>query len=606
MISIDFEFLPDYNPELFSYYDGKDEIVWDFRASQFTVEKFISEFDKLIKKHDKIVIHNAQAELKVLHAIGYDIRKLYSKIEDTMLMAHVLDTEQLKDLDTLGMKILGEGKTMTYKDAKAREIKDQVVLQKIYPTWPICKHPQGIPDLFIEYSRKDPKVTYEIYKNVAPILSSAKYADQSVCYDLEKALLRPIMEMHVNGIFVDVPKLQGLEKDLRAELQETMENMSEYCGYPIFVKVKKSGKQDPGTFNPNSRQQLGTILYQDFKFPVLKETKGGVKGIPKPSTDSDTLELLLDLPDGDSNGKEFVKCLIDYSKKTKLITSFASPTFYDEVESDSRIRCDFDSTKRTGRFSARTPPMQTLPKSGQGKKIRGCFTVQKGNSLLCCDYSQIEYRLLAEIIYITTGDKTLLQFYLDDKDAHQGTADLLTKYSGIQVSRDAGKTFNFAVVYGQGINRIASSLGITLPEAQSLYRAYFQALPGIREAKTKIIESARQAGAVVTLSGRRRGLGRYFYSNDGALDRVAFNTMIQGSAADLIKIAMIKISQYFADKPDYKLTLQVHDELLAECKKANAKKYLKDMVNIMETAHVFNVPIKVDGGIGINWLEAKG
>ncbi len=605
-VSFDFEYDPDtYNPTAASnaYEDKKGNIesfVTDFRFCEFPGDALVTRVFPILNSASRLISQNAQAELKVLVKCGFpkfSLSKLIDKIEDTMLLAHVVNTEALKDLDTLGQKILGIGKLTSFKEAEAQGSKDQKLLTEIYGThewYPKVKR----QDIFIEYSRQDSVITLRIFNK---IFEDIKATEMFPCYVLEKQLLKPIMWMYQEGFPIDRPYLYGLEKDFEKHIIELMETLTELCGMPFFVKVsnRKKDAQQEGTINFASPAQLGKLLYDKMKFPVISRTDKGA-----PSTDAETLEGLLDIPNLPEGHYKFINTLGEYRSFAKLKSSFVSDTFYSAIESDGCIRTSFNSTLRTGRFSASGPPMQTLPKAGEGFKIRGGFVAPDDYLLLDCDYSQIEYRFLAHFVYLFTGDMTLVKAFRAGLDVHEETARMLSHIVNRELSRNDGKTFNFAMIYGLGIARIAAQLNISIQAAKELYKGYFRSIPGMEEFKAKVIEFARNNKYIMTISGRKRSLHNYAWQENGSLERIAVNTLIQGSSADLIKLAMVNLHTEFYGK-DFKLHLQVHDELIASAPKEKAPIYLDSMKKVMENCFQLEVPIIVDGGIGLNWKEAK-
>lgn len=602
-VSFDFEFDPDSlipTAASVAYEDAKGAIesfVTDFRFSDDPRELLVKRVFPILKSAKRLIVQNAQAELKVLHKCDYPIMELIDKLEDTMLLAHVVNTEALKDLDTLGQKVLGIGKLTSWKEAEAQGSKDLKLLQEIYGTdewYPKTKR----QDIFIEYSRQDSVITLRIFNK---IYEQIKETETFPCYILEKQLLKPIMWMFQEGFPINRPYLYSLEKDFETHIIELMETLTEICGMPFFVKVsnRKKDAQQEGTINFASPAQLGKLLYDKMKFPVISRTDKGA-----PSTDAETLEALLEIPNLPDGHYKFLNTLGEYRSFAKLKSSFVSDTFYSAIESDGCIRTSFNSTLRTGRFSASNPPMQTLPKAGEGFNIRGGFVAPDDYLLLDCDYSQIEYRFLAHFVYLFTGDMTLVKAFRAGLDVHEETARMLSEIAGKELTRNDGKTFNFAMIYGLGITRIAAQLGISLQAAKLLYKAYFKSIPGMEEFKSKVIEFSRNNKYIMTISGRRRNLHNYAWQENGSLERIAVNTLIQGSSADLIKLAMINLHTKFYGK-DFKLHLQVHDELIASCPKDKASEYLGIMKSVMENAFKLEVPIIVDGGIGLNWKEAK-
>ncbi|HKX13154.1 MAG TPA: DNA polymerase, partial [bacterium] len=351
-----------------------------------------------------------------------------------------------------------------------------------------------------------------------------------------------------------------------------------------------------GAFNIQSPKQLGTILFEKLGLPVQRKTKTGY------STDVEVLSELAKLHD-------LPKEILEYRSLTKLKSTYVDNLLNIADPATHRVHTNFNQTiAETGRLSSNDPNLQNIPiRSEDGAKIRRAFIADSGFQLMSADYSQIELRVLAEL----SGDAALCQAFSQDLDVHRMTAASIYGVPEDKVSsaqRGAGKTVNFAVVYGQGPFGLSAQLGVSQQEAKRYIDQYFAKYSGVRDYKEKVLAEARRKKEVRTLMGRRRFVPEIEGKNTMArnlAERIAFNTVIQGTAADIIKKAMIDIVAEMDKKGlASRLLLQVHDELIFEIKDGELEA-MKDLVRRgMEQAVPFKIPLKVEMGIGANWAEA--
>ncbi len=351
-----------------------------------------------------------------------------------------------------------------------------------------------------------------------------------------------------------------------------------------------------GPFNINSTKQLGELLFDKLGLPPVKKTKTGY------STNADVLEKL-------KNKHPIIPAVMDYRMLTKLKSTYADGLMK-EIRSDGRIHTTFQNlVTATGRLSSTDPNLQNIPvRTDLGAEIRKMFVPEKGNVLVDADYSQIELRVLAHI----AGDKTMQQAFIDGMDIHTATASQVFGVPMAEVTplqRRHAKAVNFGIVYGISEFSLAEDIGVSRYEAKAYIDSYLANYQGVRAYMKQVVADAREKGYTQTLYGRRRYIPELKSSNfnirSGA-ERIALNTPIQGTAADLIKLAMIRVEQALEkDFPEAKLLLQVHDELIVECPEAMAQAVAQRVSQEMENVAKLSVPLKAEAKIGKSWYEAK-
>ena len=351
-----------------------------------------------------------------------------------------------------------------------------------------------------------------------------------------------------------------------------------------------------GPFNINSTKQLGELLFEKLGLPPVKKTKTGY------STNADVLEKL-------KNKHPIIPAVMDYRMLTKLKSTYADGLMK-EIRADGRIHTTFQNlVTATGRLSSTDPNLQNIPvRTDLGAEIRKMFVPEKGNVLVDADYSQIELRVLAHI----AGDKTMQQAFIDGVDIHTATASQVFGVPMAEVThlqRRHAKAVNFGIVYGISEFSLAEDIGVSRYEAKAYIDSYLANYQGVRAYMKQVVADAREKGYTQTLYGRRRYIPELKSSNfnirSGA-ERIALNTPIQGTAADLIKLAMIRVEQALEkDFPEAKLLLQVHDELIVECPEAMAQAVAQRVSQEMENVAKLSVPLKAEAKIGKSWYEAK-
>ena len=351
------------------------------------------------------------------------------------------------------------------------------------------------------------------------------------------------------------------------------------------------------TFNINSPKHLGEILFGKLGLPHGKKTKTGW------STNADVLEKLrYEAP--------VVGAVLEYRQYAKLKSTYADGLLK-TIDPDGRIRTSFQMTvTATGRLSSTEPNLQNIPtRTDLGSEIRKMFVPAEGCVLVDADYSQIELRLLAHI----SGDEAMQHAFTSGQDIHTATAAQVFHVLPEAVTpemRRSAKAVNFGIVYGISAFSLSQDIGVSVAEAKAYMEAYFATFPGVRKYMDNVVERAKETGFVETLFHRRRDLPELKSSNFNLRafgERVALNMPIQGTAADIMKLAMISVWRRLREeKPEAKLVLQVHDELIVECAEEEARSVAKLLEEEMERVVSLSVPLTAEAHWGGNWLEAKG
>jgi len=468
-------------------------------------------------KYDKIVLANA----------GFEI---CAPIFDTMIAAHVLDSTRMTyKMDALAMDLLqhrcipitdmiGSGKKQTTMDT--------------VPT-----------DMVATYAAEDAEVTFRLAEKLRPMLAAENL--DALFHNLEMPLLPVLADMERAGIRVDPQMLKTMEVELSKQADALREQIIEAAGR---------------MFNVDSPKQLAVILFDELELPVVKKTKTG------PSTDSGVLEELAATCGQQTNIPALV---LDYRKLTKLISTYLKRLTESINPKTNRVHTSFhQASVATGRLSSSDPNLQNIPiRTEQGRLIRSAFVADEGFVLLAADYSQVELRMLAHFCQ----DPTLLQAFADDQDIHRIVAAEVFSISPEDVTSDqrgVAKTVNFGIIYGQTAFGLAKTLRIPRGEAGEFIKRYKKQFPKIDEFLGQCIEEAKANGYVETIFHRRRKIPEIDAPNPqrrNAAERLAINSVVQGSAADLIKQAMINIAKIIRDdseKYPAKMLLQIHDELV--------------------------------------------
>ena len=417
-----------------------------------------------------------------------------------------------------------------------------------------------------------------LYEELAPRIEERQLHE--LYYDVELPLCRVLAEMELAGVRVDAKALADFGATMDTELKTLEERIYE---------------EAEGAFNINSPKQLGEVLFGKLGLPHGKKTKTGW------STNADVLEKLRE--------HRIVADVLQYRQYAKLKSTYCDGLLK-VIGPDGRVRTSFQMTvTATGRLSSTEPNLQNIPtRTPLGSKLRRMFVPERGNVLVDADYSQIELRLLAHI----ADDKTMQQAFLSGEDIHTVTA---SQVFGVPVEdvtkqmRSHAKAVNFGIVYGISAFSLAQDIGVSVYEAKEYIQNYLDRFSGVRRYMTEIVEKAKEQGYVETLLHRRRDLPELTASNFATRsfgERVALNMPIQGTAADVMKLAMVRVfDRLRREAPEARLLLQVHDELIVECPEAIAEQVAELLTEEMEGVMRLSVPLVAEAHWGKNWLEAK-
>ena len=421
---------------------------------------------------------------------------------------------------------------------------------------------------------------YSLYECLNKAISDE--GAQKLLFDIEIPLAKVLADMELAGFRIDVDGITAYGEELNTMAEE------------LKVRIYSRAGEE---FNVNSPKQLGEVLFERMGLPKSKKTKTGY------STDAETLQKL-------APKYEIIEDILDYRQVTKLKSTYAEG-LVKAADENGRIHTEFKQTgTATGRLSSAEPNLQNIPvRTEQGRRFREYFIpTDSEHVLIDADYSQIELRLLAHI----SGDENMRGAFLSGVDIHTATAATVFGVSPESVTpelRKRAKAVNFGIVYGIGEHSLAEDLGIGRGEAKLYIQSYLEGFPKVSEYLSTIKDKAKENGYVVTEFGRRRYIPELAATTKNVQhfgERVAMNSPIQGTAADIIKIAMIRLAKRLEESGlDAKLILQVHDELLVECHRSCAEEVKELLIECMENAVSFSVPLSVEANIGENWYLAK-
>ena len=509
------------------------------------------------------VAHHAKYDWLILRRAGFELTPVAF---DTMLAAYLLDPAGSHGLDALARDVCG------HRMIPITDLIGTGKKQISFAATPV--------DKATEYAAEDADYTLQLYTALEPRVREAKL--DKLLYDVEQPLVPVLMDMEAEGVALDVKLLAKQSRAMEKQLEDLTHDIETLAGHP---------------FNINSTQQLQKVLFEELELPTGRKTAKRTGY----STDQSVLEELAKLHD-------LPRKMLEYRELTKLKSTYidALPQL---VDKNGRVHTSFNQTvAATGRLSSQDPNLQNIPvRTEVGRQIRKAFVARGADyRLLAADYSQIELRILAHI----SGDKTLKQAFARDEDVHRRTAAAVYSVDVANVTpemRAVAKTANFAIIYGVSAFGLSQQTELAVGEAREFIDTYFERYPKVKEYMDGAIRQARTEGYVSTLLGRRRFLPEINAENRQRrefAERIAINTPIQGTAADLIKLAMIKIHARLAGMKS-RMVLQVHDELVFDVHQAEADAVTDIARTEMEVALKLDVPLKVDIGMGANWLEAK-
>ncbi len=533
----------------------------DNRISLTDFKNIFSEVfqDASIKK----VCQNGKFDIAVLRTNGINVKSFYF---DTMLASYVLDPDQKHGMDPLSQKYLN------YQPIPISEI----IGSKKDPTKIFDADLQQLSD----YACEDADITFHLYSILQKELKKNNLT--KLAYDVEFPLVEVLEEMERNGVKVDKNALASFSNYLTTVLGE------------LTSKIHKEAGDE---FNINSTKQLQHILFEKLQLPSTKKTKTGY------STDAKALESL-------KGANPIIDDLLEYRQISKLKSTYADALPKLINPDTGRLHTSFNQTiASTGRLSSTDPNLQNIPiRTELGKEIRKAFIPRnKDYIIFSADYSQIELRIMASIC----KDENLMNAFINGEDIHRSTAAHVFMVPQDEVTPDMrrkAKEVNFGILYGIGPFGLKSRLGITQTHAKEIIETYFSTFASVKNFIDSSVAIAKEKGYAETLLGRRRFLQNINSSNRVVRqfeERVAVNMPIQGTAADMIKIAMINVHEELQKREcRTKMILQVHDELIFDAHKDEIDELAPEIIEIMENAMKLNVPLKVDTGIGANWLEA--
>ncbi|CVA13646.1 DNA polymerase I [Serratia marcescens] len=547
-----------YLPVAHDYLDAPPQLD---RAYVLEALKPLLEDEKALK-----VGQNLKFDMSLLARYGIEMRGI---AYDTMLESYVLDSVGGRhDMDSLADRYLSH-KTITFEEIAGKG-KNQLTFNQIALE-------QAAP-----YAAEDADVTLQLHLAMWPQLKQSAEL-LTVFNEIEMPLLPVLSHIERTGVLIDPAILSAHSQELAKRLAELEAQAHELAEEP---------------FNLASTKQLQAILYEKQKLPVLKKTPGGA-----PSTNEEVLaELALDYP--------LPKVILEYRGLAKLKTTYTDklPLMINPVS--GRVHTSYhQAVTATGRLSSSDPNLQNIPvRNEEGRRIRQAFIAPEGYRIVAADYSQIELRIMAHL----SQDEGLLKAFAEGKDIHRATASEvfgvpLDKVTGEQ--RRSAKAINFGLIYGMSAFGLARQLGIPRGEAQRYMDLYFERYPGVLDYMERTRQQASEQGYVSTLDGRRLYLPDVRSSNAmrrKAAERAAINAPMQGTAADIIKRAMIEVDAWLQgqEKPLVRAIMQVHDELVFEVHESVIEEASQRIRQLMEGSMTLAVPLKVDVGVGMNWDEA--
>ncbi|MEC5377956.1 DNA polymerase I, partial [Staphylococcus hominis] len=541
----------------FGFYDKERYIVVDADN--------IKDYPELIKwlenENSKKVVYDAKKTFVIAHRLNITIQNI---VFDAMLASYIIDPS--RTIDDVYSVVTNYHQTYVKEDVSiyGKGKKRQVPNAEILNT--------HIASITKSIDAVKPLMEKEL----------ESHQQMNLLKDLELPLARILSKMEEIGIYTDINDLQRMQQELQEKLELLVQRIHDAAGE---------------AFNINSPKQLGVVLFETLKLPVIKKTKTGY------STAVDVLEQL-------QNEHPIINDILEYRQLAKLQSTYVEG-LQKVISNDKRIHTRFNQTlAQTGRLSSVDPNLQNIPiRLEEGRKIRKAFKPSSEDSvILSADYSQIELRVLAHI----TQDDSLKEAFIHGQDIHTATARKVFGVEAEEVTdlmRRQAKAVNFGIVYGISDYGLSQSLNITRKEAKIFIDDYLASFPGVKQYMSDIVKDAKANGYVETLLHRRRYIPDITSRNfnlRGFAERTAMNTPIQGSAADIIKLAMVEFDKQ-VQHTSYKakLLLQVHDELIFEVPKSEVEEFSLFVEDIMEHALDLDVPLKVDSNYGPTWYDAK-
>ena len=533
---------------------------------QLSMDYVIKTLGSVIEENqNKAVGQNLKFDIPILSRHGINITNF---LADTMLMSYVLNSTATRH----GMDRLAEY-YLNYTTTKYTDVTGTASKQISFAEVKL--------DVATNYAAEDADITLRLFNVFSPLLKD-KPVQKKLLEDLEYPLVHVLARVEQNGAKIDKKKLANHSQ----ELSEKIDKLSKQA-------FKIAGEE----FNLDSPKQLLEILYEKQGLPVLKKTPKG-----QPSTNEDTLQRL-------SEEYELPRIILQYRTLAKLKSTYTDSLINIENPKTKRIHTSYQqAVTSTGRLSSTEPNLQNIPiKTAEGRRIREAFVPEKGNVLISADYSQIELRIMAHL----SKDKNLTYAFNNNVDVHSSTAAEVFGVSIDNVSQDqrrSAKAINFGLMYGMSAFGLTRQLGIPRGEAQEYLDTYFARYTGVRDYMNNIKAQAKEDKFVETIMGRRLYLNEINAANGlrrQAAERAAINAPLQGSAADIIKKAMLDIDELILNElSEVQMIMQVHDELVFECPKSKADAVMEKMKDTMEKTVELNIPLIAEAAIGSNWNEA--
>lgn len=543
----------------------KDNATYYIDFSQNDINEFCEEFkdcfeSEKIKKHG----HDLKMDIYALLTLGIDINNISF---DSMIGQYLLNPAQSNySINELGKEYIN------YYGIDEKDLLGKGKNKKTFRDLPIDTRAEFLASLLYIVNKVEEPIKALIYEQNMTELY----------YDVELPLTQVLADMEFNGFKIDLDVLRQLKEEYEKQIEQLTSDIYDLAGEK---------------FNINSTKQLGEILFDKLKLPVIKKTKTGY------STDVEVLDKLIDQ-------HEIIGKILKYRKLVKLMSTYIDGLIDVVDKNTNKIYSTFNQTiTNTGRISSTDPNLQNIPvKTDEGREIRKAFIPEDGYVLVDGDYSQIELRVLAHI----SKDPKLIEAFYSDEDIHTKTASEVFNVPRKEVTpllRSRAKAVNFGIIYGISDYGLSRDLNISRKEAKTYIDNYLNNYKMVKKYMEDIVEKGKSDGYVETILSRRRYVPELKSKNfnvRGFGERVAMNTPIQGSAADIIKIAMVKVYNELKRRNlKSKLILQVHDELIIQAHKDEVDMVVKLVKGIMENSVKLSVPLKVDIKVGDNWYESK-
>ena len=538
---------------------------FELAKNQLNLTACLSELKPLLESIDvKKIGQNIKYDLTIFANHGVEVQGVAF---DTMLESYTLNSTGRHNMDELADRYLGH-KTIEFEEIAGKG-KNQLTFDKI------------AIDVASKYAAEDADVTMKLHQVLAPELDKTPTLVK-LFHEIEMPLVEVLSRIERNGVLIDPEKLLAQSAEIEQRLSELEQLVHSEAGE---------------IFNLASTKQLQEILFTKLSLPVLKKTPKGA-----PSTNEEVLDELA------GQGHLVPRLLMEHRGLSKL-----KSTYTDKLPSminlkTGRVHTSYhQAVTATGRLSSSDPNLQNIPiRNEEGRRIRQAFIANKGYKIVAADYSQIELRIMAHL----ANDEGMITAFAEGKDIHRATAAEIFGLALDQVTseqRRSAKAINFGLIYGMSEFGLSNQLGISRADAKKYMERYFQRYPAVQQFMTDIRESASEKGYVETLFGRRLYLPEIKSSNAmrrKAAERVAINAPMQGTAADIIKVAMIGIDKAIRGDDNIKMIMQVHDELVFEVKEELIEHYSQLIKAEMEKAIQLKVPLIAEVGVGDNWDEA--